>query len=460
MDWHLLGVSVGPAVEGSITDESRLLGVGLLFLYVIVADRYLKSFNIPTNAIILFLGLLVVPLAGNNPFQVPGEFIHVLHLTSLNLILFTSGLSTKISTIRQSIKFIFSIATLSCLLTAVITGGLFFLITSPDFGAINFGIYETFPLGAALLMGACLSDTDGEAALRCLGDLRKKIPERLQNTIKFESLLNCATTIIIFGLFASFYFQNFHDSHFIVGSTIGQTFSAITKSLVALFSTGIIDGVVFGYLANWLFKTMQIKQSRNLVAGIAIVFINYATSNFLGGSGLISAFIAGLFISNADSDCKSSVANLKASIIPFNEAAEIFICIAFALQVNIQKVLECMPLGILCGLLMMFIARPISIGLNQRLSHLRWNELLLLSWCGLKGPVTFAVSFELVELISEFPGLESPVSGELADEIQSIIFIASLFNLLLQGISLKWVTTRLNVLEKPLNAPEQPSLSS
>lgn len=54
MDWHLLGVSVGPAVEGSITDESRLLGVGLLFLYVIVADRYLKSFNIPTNAIILF----------------------------------------------------------------------------------------------------------------------------------------------------------------------------------------------------------------------------------------------------------------------------------------------------------------------------------------------------------------------------------------------------------------------
>ena len=449
MDWHLLGVSVGPAVEGSITDESRLLGVGLLFLYVIVADRYLKSFNIPTNAIILFLGLLVVPLAGNNPFQVPGEFIHVLHLTSLNLILFTSGLSTKISTIRQSIKFSFSIATLSCLLTAVITGGLFFLITSPDFGAINFGIYETFPLGAALLMGACLSDTDGEAALRCLGDLRKKIPERLQNTIQFESLLNCATTIILFGLFASFYFQNFHDSHFIVGSTIGQTFGAITKSLIALFSTGVVDGVIFGYLANWLFKTMQIKQSRYLAAGIAIVFINYATSNFLGGSGLISAFIAGLFINNTDSECKSSVANLKTSVVPFYEAAEIFICIAFALQVNINKVIECMPLGILCGFLMMLIARPASIFLNQRLSHLRWNELLLLSWCGLKGPVTFAVSFELVELISEFPGLQTSVSGELASEIQSVIFVASLFNLLIQGISLNWVATKLNVQERP-----------
>ena len=96
----VIAVSVGPAVEESLSDEVRILLIGLCFLYVITADRLLKRFNIPVLSLILTLAIIAVPFSGVQPLGIPVEFIHILHLVCLNLVLFAAGLSTDYSTIK------------------------------------------------------------------------------------------------------------------------------------------------------------------------------------------------------------------------------------------------------------------------------------------------------------------------------------------------------------------------
>ena len=134
------------------------------------------------------------------------------------------------------------------------------------------------------------------------------------------------------------------------------------------------------------------------------------------------------------------LSSLKGSIEPFNEAAELFLCGAFAFRVEPSYLLQALPLGITCGLAMMFIARPASILIFNSLSHLNLRENFFISWCGLKSVVSLALSFELVELMSEFPGLDHATAAVAAYKIQAVIFVAVYFNLILQGVTLPKVS--------------------
>jgi cell volume regulation protein A len=101
---------------------------------------------------------------------------------------------------------------------------------------------------------------------------------------------------------------------------------------------------------------------------------------------------------------------------------------------------------------MMVIARPISIYIFQPFSSLNWRESTLLGWCGLKGSVTLALSFEMVDLISKVQVLGANFSPEFAQNIQSIILITALANLFVQSISISnvanWVTNKSELMKE------------
>ena len=130
---------------------------------------------------------------------------------------------------------------------------------------------------------------------------------------------------------------------------------------------------IFGLLASWLFSSLQLSRSRHLVFGLSIVYIVYAISNTMGGSGLISCFVAG-FVLNNRMPKDQRLSSLKGSIEPFNEAAELFLCGAFAFRVEPSYLLQALPLGLTCGLAMMLIARPASILIFNSLSNLNFRE--------------------------------------------------------------------------------------
>jgi cell volume regulation protein A len=283
-----------------------------------------------------------------------------------------------------------------------------------------------------------------------------KLPEKVFNIVKFESSINDPSAIIVYGVVGSWILSE----AFKAGATSSDlsissnlTFRALTDDFVGLFSTGILVGVVFGYLSIWMLKNLNIRKPQLLTAGLAIVSINYAISNYIGGSGLISAFVSGMVLINLHKSTDISIIkDMKESLMPFEELAEMFIYFSFAARIDPESLFRMLPLGLICAFIMMVIARPISIYIFQPFSSLNWKESSLLGWCGLKGSVTLALSFEMVDLISKAQVLGANFSPEFAQNIQSIIFITALTNLFVQSISIssvaKWATNKAELIEK------------
>ncbi len=437
---NLLAVS-GPATENSITDEVRFFGLGAMLLYPIIFNKFInKNERIPTQFIILISGLVIVPIFGKTPLQASDQFVHITHLISLNLILFSSGLETKFSSIRSILRYGIILSTIGVAISTVILGTLFYVAVSDKFLGLNNGILGDLPLSVCMLIGASLSSTDASASISILNRLRVKLPEKVLQIIKFESSINDPAAVIIYGMVASWIF---HDAHLAGKISIANeingnfNFRAITDNFVGLFSTGTLVGAIFGYLSIWMLKNLNLRKQQLLSAGLAIVSINYAVSNFLGGSGLISAFIAGMVLSNLHkSEEVTIIQNLKESIEPFEELAEIFIYCSFAARIDPDSLFRVLPWGLMCAFIMMVIARPLSIFVFQPFSRLRWKEASLLGWCGFKGAVTLALSFEMVEIISKTNFFDSSITTSIAQDIQSIIFITAITNLLVQSLSM------------------------
>jgi len=87
-------------------------------------------------------------------------------------------------------------------------------------------------------------------------------------------------------------------------------------------------------------------------------------------------------------------------------------------------------------LILMFVARPLSLLLLSPLSPFSARENLLLSWCGLRGAVPLALGFEGAEYIPKIVGIDPIIAHQLLENCEGMIFSIVVFNLLIQGISI------------------------
>jgi cell volume regulation protein A len=86
---------------------------------------------------------------------------------------------------------------------------------------------------------------------------------------------------------------------------------------------------------------------------------------------------------------------------------------------------------------LMLVARPLSVLIFQRLSPFSLKESLLIAWCGLRGAVPLALSFNVMGAIPLLRGVPSDAAASvLAQNCQGIVFITVILNLSLQGLSL------------------------
>jgi cell volume regulation protein A len=95
----------------------------------------------------------------------------------------------------------------------------------------------------------------------------------------------------------------------------------------------------------------------------------------------------------------------------------------------------------------------VSVFCFQHASPFHLRDSSLIAWCGLRGAVPLALSFNVARAIPNLKGLDPTLAAELAHNCQSIVFIAVILNLLLQGLSLPPIC-------RWLNAPPTPASSS
>ncbi|WP_460796541.1 cation:proton antiporter [Microbacterium sp. GXF0217] len=155
------------------------------------------------------------------------------------------------------------------------------LITALVVGLVAWLIFPSLTLPGALLLGAIVAPPDAVSAAaigRKLG-----LPRRVMTVLSGESLINDATSLTMYRVFAA-----------IVAGGAFQLGASVWEFVVAVV-VGVVVGLVFGILLHQL----RIRLDDPVVIGtfgLLVPFGAYAIAEHLGGSGVLAVVAMGLYV--------------------------------------------------------------------------------------------------------------------------------------------------------------------
>ena len=397
-------------------DNILLIGSILLFISVIAGKTSYK-FGVPTLILFLAIGMLagsdgIVGIHFDDPKT--AQFVGII---SLNFILFSGGLDTSWSAVKPILWIGVSLSTLGVLLTAVTLGLFVYLIT-------DFTIYES------LLLGAIVSSTDAAAVFSILRSKSLALKSKLRPTLELESGSNDPMAYVLTIAFLAL----------VVNQDRG--FASIIPLFFQQMIFGGIMGYVFGRISKFVINKIQFDfEGLYPVLAIALMFITFSTTNFIGGNGFLAIYICAVYLGNQRLIHKKTI--IKA-FDGFAWLMQIVLFLTLGLLVFPAEVLPFIGIGLLISLFLIVVARPVSVFISLLPFKMRTRRRFYISWVGLRGavPIVFA-TYPLLAGI------------EKADMIFNIVFFVSVTSVLIQGTTLavfaKWLHVALPEKVKPLS---------
>ncbi|MHA6346195.1 cation:proton antiporter [Roseivivax sp. CAU 1761] len=294
-----------------------------------------------------------------------------------------------------------------------------------------------FDLAACLLLGAIVSTTDPSAVVSIFRSLAA--PRRLARIVEGESLMNDAAAIALFGLLMGFVMRGVPDPS--LGGTLRQ--------FPLLILGGIGAGVLVGQLSVMLMGMIDRYEPAQLSISVAVPYLSYiAAEQGLGASGVIAVVAAGITmnVSAPGTLSPGTWTNLRETwgLLAHWAGALIFVLAALL----IPRLLEDISWGDI-GLMVVVVlaalaARAVILfGLLPGLALIRLSPRVeppyrvAILWGGLRGAVTLALALAVTESFR--------VPAETRQMIGMLATGYTLFTLVVQGSSLRWVISRLGL---------------
>ncbi|NMG09726.1 sodium:proton antiporter [Brasilonema sp. UFV-L1] len=288
-------------------------------------------------------------------------------------------------------------------------------------------------LTTAMLVGASLSATDPVSVTALFRELG--VGSRLTTLMEGESLFNDGMAVVAFG--------------FLVTLPLGTANLAIQSIFVQLFAVvgiGIAVGGLIGFGISYLtqrFDLPLVEQSLTLVSAYG----TYLITEDLGGSGVIGVVTTGLILGNFGSRIGMNP-RTRIIVTEFWEFLAFFVNSIVFLLIGDQ--IHFAILGENLGIIVvtvgaMILTRAIAIYALSSLSNSLANSSIplqdqtVLWWGGLRGSVSIALALSIPAILPE------------REKIIATVFGVVLFTLLVQGLTVKPLLERLNLLgDQPL----------
>jgi cell volume regulation protein A len=427
------------AVGGPLTNLSNprpdiplpvvMLVLGVIFTGTLAISKFSLKIGVPAILGVLLMGLAINP---GTPL-IDAHTIERIHILSLCLLLFYAGLKTDFSSIRGFLNYGLTLALGGVIVSSTLLGLFIWFVASPTASSIQLG-FSQVPLAVGMLIAACLGSTDAGATLSVLRDVRHLVPARLSALLEFESSVNDPTAILFLGVVIGM--ATISNSGIGMGATVMQELQIFLQSI----GSGMICGLILGYVSRYCLNHLVYEKSQLLVLGLAVAMCTYGVASQLGGSGFIAVYITGLFLgNNSYGNTNITAKGLEDALLPFNTMTEIIVFFSFGLIMNPAKLSASLLSGVAIAIFLMFVARPVSVFLFQGFAPFRFKDSLFVSWCGLRGAVPLALTYDAVAMIPNLPGIEPDNIRPLIDHSTGIIFCVVLISLLVQGFSLPYV---------------------
>ena len=388
----------------SLTLDNIVL-IGSLLLFVSLLASRTAKYGIPS----LLLFLLVGMLAGSDGFG--GISFYDPHIAkfigaiALSFILFSGGLGTKKADVKPIFWQGILLSTLGVIFTCVIVG---LLVTT----------FTNFSLLEGLLLGAIVSSTDAAAVFSILRSKSIGLKGSLRPLLELESGSNDPMayflTIVLTYLLAN------KDATYV--------------SLIPMFFKQMLLGALVGYgmgiamhkIINWIKLEFEGLYS---VLLITLVLFSYAFADFIGGNPFLAVYVSAYILGNRDFIHKKSLTK------HFDGQAwlmQIIMFITLGLFVFPKQIIPYIGIGLLISLILIFLARPVSVFLSLVFYKAGVRKKLFVSWVGLRGAVPI--------ILATYP-LTAGV--DKASIIFNLVFFISVTSVLIQGTSLplvaKWL---------------------
>jgi cell volume regulation protein A len=367
-----------------------LLTGPVVLLVAVVAVRLSVGTGFPSLLLYLALGLLVGEGGIGLEFD-DAELTAVLGYGALVLILAEGGLTTRWSTIRPSVAPAAALATAGTCVSVAVAGI-----------AAHFVLVLDWPL--ALLLGAAISSTDAAAVFSVLR--RVPLPSRLVGMLEAESGFNDAPVVII--VIALTEVAGGHGAHS-VGYLLAE----------AVFELGV--GTAVGLLIGWL-GAMGLRHvalpSSGLypIAVLGLAIGSYGTAATLHASGFIAVYLSSLVLGNSRLPHGVAVRGFAEGL---GWIAQIGLFVMLGLLAAPSRLLDQVGPALVIGLVLLLVARPLSVVLSVSWFRIPPREQLFLSWAGLRGAVPVVLA--TVPVAAGVPG-----SRQLFDLVFVLVAIFTL----------------------------------
>src|SRR6476620_1084934 len=322
------------------------------------------------------------------------------------------------------------------------------IITSCVIAFASRAIIPGFTLALGFLLGGLISPPDAISATTIMRQV--KVPKSFLSIIEGESLLNDASSLIVFRFaLAAVITGQFH---------LGDA----TKSFFIVVLMGILIGLLIGGIFYAIHRWLPTTSSIEIVLGLVTPYCMYYAAEHFHFSGVLAVVSGGLLLSAR----RQRMLNYRSRVegvnvwtnIVFVMNGLVFLLIELQLpmitgQLGEIGVGKAIGYGLAISLVLILTRMLCTFGASlftRFMSHFikvadpnpGWKGPVILGWAGMRGVVSLAAALSIPILINQdqaFP---------FRNLILFITFIVILVTLVLQGLTLPWLIRKVNLEDK------------
>ena len=328
------------------------------------------------------------------------------------------------------------------------------IFTSTAIAFLSNAIIPGFPLAYGFLLGGIISPPDAVAATSVLQGLR--IPKRIVTILEGESLINDASSLIVF----RFAMAAILTSQFSFLNATGQFF------MVAGF--GLLIGIAVAFIIYWTHRLLPTDASIDTAITLISPYIMYLAAEHFHFSGVMAVVSGGLFLSYRSNKIFSYNSRIQAysvwETLIFLLNGLVFILIGLQLPSIIKglgndSIFSAIWYAVLISLITIairiiwvfpgaYIPRILFRSIRKTEPRPSKKMVFLVAWSGMRGVVSLASALAIPLTLND--GTVFPHRNLLL----FITFVVILFTLVLQGLSLPWLIRKLKI-EEPNSETEE-----
>ncbi|MCF8721667.1 cation:proton antiporter [Nitrospina gracilis] len=367
--------------------------------------------RIPSIVLFFAAGVLIGPAWGwVDPSEDFGPLLQALIKLAIAIILFEGGLNLRFHELRQSGRAVKQIILLG-------------LPLSWGFGFAACHWVAGLSVPVSVLLSAILVVTGPTVILPLVR--HAKLSPRTASVLKWEGIINDPIGVLLAVLVAEILT---HDA--------AQTTQSILAHFGLAIAGSIALGIAGGLFLKFAFEKGHVPEFLKIPMVLCMVISLFGIANLLAEEmGLLAVTVLGITMGNIRMLIFYELRRFKENITTLL-VATVFILLTAELEAKHFANLDWRALGFILSIL--FLVRPLAVGLGTLGAGLKWNETLLLGWIAPRGIVAASVAGLFAPRLIE-RGYDDAVS------LLPLVFGVIVFTVVLHGLSLEWLARRLEL---------------